>query len=63
MKPSTEIPLKRWVAEEAVRTKLHPTTVYRRFEAGRYPTLTVRRVNQRVIFVENCAADSHDANQ
>jgi hypothetical protein len=63
MKPSTEIPLKRWVAEEAVRTGLHPTTVYRRFEAGRYLTLTVRRVNQRVIFVENRAADSHDANQ
>lgn len=48
----TEIPLKQWVMEQAVREQAHPRTVYGRLYEGRYGSVTLRKVNQRVVFID-----------
>lgn len=51
-----EIPLKQWCAEEAIRTGLTWHAIYDRLRRPRrlgqwYPQVTVRSVNQSVVFV------------
>ncbi len=48
-----EIPLKQWIAEQAQRQNLTARAVQARFNRGKYPHLKLRRVNQRVVFVQN----------
>ena len=46
-----EIPMKQFLAEEAIRLRVDPSTIHRRLTAGEYPGVKVRRVNKRVAFV------------
>jgi hypothetical protein len=46
-----EIPMKQFLAEEAIRLNLNPVTIWYRLRDGKYPNHTVRRVNKRVAFV------------
>lgn len=46
-----EIPFKQWVIEEAERRGLGYHGIYHHFRVGRYPNITLRKVNQRVVFV------------
>jgi len=49
-----EIPMKEWLSQEAKRTGMKPQTIYMRLSRKRefyYPTLKLRRVNQRVVFM------------
>lgn len=52
MKAKTEIPLKQWLTEQAMRDNVTEPTVARRFKHGHYPEITLRRVNARVMFVQ-----------
>lgn len=47
-----EIPLKQWLFEQAKRESRQPDSVYYRLTQGRYPSLKLRRVNRRVVFVQ-----------
>jgi len=47
-----EIPLKVWIANEARRSGMNYRAVEGRFGRGKYPHLNVRRVNARVIYVQ-----------
>jgi hypothetical protein len=50
-----EIPFKQWRAEEALRLGISTGAVWYRLLKGRrhfYPGITLRRVNQRVVFVQ-----------
>ena len=53
MKRLAEIPLKQFLAEEAMRLNLNPIAVYRRIKRGKYPQLKIRRVNKHIMFVQN----------
>ena len=47
--------MKEWLSQEAKRTGMKPQTIYMRLSRKRefyYPTLKLRRVNQRVVFVQ-----------
>ena len=48
----TEIPLKQWVMEQSIRCGVKPGTIYDRLQDGKYGTVPIRRINQRVIFIE-----------
>jgi hypothetical protein len=52
MKTPTEIPMKQWRMEQAVREQSSPTMVAKRLAIGLYPNLKIRRVNKRVVFVK-----------
>lgn len=47
-----EVPLKEWVAAEAVRCGCSLSCIYMRLSRGDYPHLQKRRENARVIFVK-----------
>ena len=51
----SEIPLKQWIVEEAIRRELTLTAIRSRLARGKYPHLKLRRVNQRVVFVSKQA--------
>jgi len=47
--------MKEWLSQEANRTGMKPQTIYMRLNRKPefyYPTLKLRRVNQRVVFVQ-----------
>ena len=46
-----EIHLKQWLLEEAERKGISTKAVWYRLNRGKYPDVTVRRVNKRVVFV------------
>jgi hypothetical protein len=46
-----EITFKAWVTMEAKRTGLAPGTIYNYLSEGKWPYPTVRKLNQRVMFV------------
>lgn len=48
----TEIPLKEWCYEQGVANGVTPHAIYYRWIRGKYPGLKVRRVNQRVVYVQ-----------
>jgi len=48
----TAIPLKQWCAEEAARENVSPHAIWMRLDRGKYPWVTLKRVNKRVVFVE-----------
>jgi hypothetical protein len=52
MKTPTEIPLKQWRYEEAKRLNVDETTIAHRLREGGYPLIRLRKVNSRVIFVQ-----------
>jgi hypothetical protein len=47
-----EIPLKEWVAEEAIREGVTINAIHFRIKRGHYKTLELRRVNPRVVYVK-----------
>jgi len=49
----TEKPLKQWLAEKAIQDGVTPNAIWHRLYRGVYPTARLRRVNARVIYVEN----------
>lgn len=49
---SNEFPLKHWVLGEAAREGVKESAIYMRIRRGKYPELKLRRVNQRVVFVQ-----------
>ena len=51
MTEGREIPMKQFLAEEAMRLNLNPVTIWYRLRDGKCPNYTVRRVNKRVAFV------------
>jgi len=52
MKTPTEVPMKQWRMEQAVREGCSESHVSMRLAAGAYPNLKIRRVNARVVFVK-----------
>jgi hypothetical protein len=48
--PPNEIPLKRWVYEEAEREGVKPTAIYNRMNRGKLKPL-LHKINKMVIFV------------
>lgn len=49
-----EVPLKQWLRDESHRLNLHPDSVWYRLRRAKekyYPKVTLRFVNQRVVFV------------
>jgi hypothetical protein len=47
----TEKPLKQWVAEKAIQDGVTPHAIYQRLRKGVYPTVRLRHINARVIYV------------
>lgn len=47
----SEIPLKQWVAEQALKLDLTPGAIWQRLTRKTIPEPPLRRVNQRVVFV------------
>jgi len=50
---NTEIPLKQWVMEQSIRERSKPATVYDRLHDGKYGVPSLRRINQRVVFIDS----------
>lgn len=46
-----EIPLKQWVAEQALKLDLTSGAIWQRLARKKIPLPPLRRVNQRVVFV------------
>jgi hypothetical protein len=46
-----EIQMKNWISEQRSDTGLTKSAIVMRLKRGKYPNLTLRRVNQRVVFV------------
>lgn len=46
------MPLKQWIHEEAGLLRVKPGTIRMRITRGKYDWLPIKRVNQRVLFVE-----------
>lgn len=46
-----ELRLKDWTSTEAQRAGVTPEAIVARIKNGRYPSLKVRRLNKRVVFV------------
>jgi hypothetical protein len=47
------VQLKSWLLDEASRAGVLPRTVLSRLERSMYPGLIIRRVNSRVVFIED----------
>jgi len=50
---SNEITLIEFAKREGKRRRTSPRTIKNRIKAGRYPSLEIRPINQRVIMVSN----------
>ena len=51
-----EIPLKQWCAEDAIRDGcVTESAVWQRVKKGKYPMLKLRKVNKRVVWVQQDA--------
>ena len=51
LKIINEIPLKQWIYEEAVRCGVKPSTIWGRYNRGKYPELKLRKINSAKVMV------------
>lgn len=54
------IPMKQWRYQEALKHGVAETTIATWITRGKYPNLSVKRINKRVVFVELPSCENGD---